>query len=118
MNIDCIRTLSGEVLMLHKEKEEGEGEIHFMEETSAKDLTSKTTTSPCYCLELAIKALLGCFCLDSFFNNDHKKEEEDEKNNEHVPMSRSISTSLTTTLVVSRRPTSPSIDPGRGGQTN
>ncbi|KAJ8625796.1 hypothetical protein MRB53_034326 [Persea americana] len=88
-----------------------------MEETSAKDLTSKTTSSPCYCLELAIKTLLGCFCLDSFFNDPKKEEEEKKTTTEDVPMSRSTSTSLTTTLVA-KRPTSPPIDPGRGGQTN
>ena len=84
--------------MLHREEGEGEGEgeIHFMEETSAKDLTSKTTSSPCYCLELAIKTLLGCFCLDSFFN-DPKKEEEEKKTTtvrSLPPLSPSLSLSL------------------------
>ncbi|KAJ8647063.1 hypothetical protein MRB53_000086 [Persea americana] len=87
-----------------------------MEETSARNISSKTTESsaslhPCYCLQLAIKKLLGCLGLYSTFN-DLPNEEGEMKATEE----RSIS-SLDASLS-SRRPKPPVIDPGRGGQTN
>lgn len=89
-------------------------EENSKEESSKRNLTSMTaaTSHPCYCLQLVLKALLGCLGLE-----DNKGSSgEIEKTTEDIPSSVDVRGLPTSLLARSRRPKKPPVDPGSPGQ--